>query len=958
MVLMMMMAAVDLSQLDLNEKGTREKLSLWDRRSDALAPLTERQTDSILEIQAAAENLPIPTELPIEDLCSLTSRSISVPLTVTVPASTEDILLQGFKSLGMEDERIETAQFFSWFSKLQSQMDQDEGAKCRQTRDFLSGFQEQCDAILNDVNTALQHLESLQKQYLFVSMKTGTLHEACEQLLKEQGTPAALQVALTRACRRLHQVVAFFFSVEQLGAFAALVQQMLEDVQERLVYRTHMYIQSDIIGYNPAPGDLAYPDKLEMMEEQDSNCLIPSASEAPTTRSQATISPADLHGMWYPTVRRTLVCLSKLYRCIDRTVFQGLSQEALSACIQSSLKAADAIMKNKTQIDGQLFLIKHLLILREQIAPFHADFAIKEISLDLKKTREDFFRNHCTTSFIAVAVPSKRLKRQEEFSKAGLTWKKIVQFVNEHLDKKEQPAANEDLHAVLKAARQIVGAEFGQDMIESAAVFLFTTFYAKDQLGQEETRTIKQMFGPFPSSSASAACNAVNRVTSIFDETQLETFIKTHSANCLKDQVPFGKNITFSFDLYALDHLEDLPLNNDDEKGPKEFSLDYDKFVNNQQEHLRNGSFDKDCPRSSGNTDGSLLRREVEKYLLEGTLGSTTAEDLCTTLFESLASTKSDDELQNELFELLGPEGFELIEKLLQQRASIVESSMATVPDLKLNYLQDGSRKASGESSIPIYGCQVTIQSEQEKQLMKQYRREEKRIAKREKRWDDSEGDIPMHFDPKELRIQREHALLTAQKSPVLGRQKTYEKIHYPNVYDCCAEAMKTSAFIGGSKLLLPEGIKRENTKMYEEVTIPPNEPMPVGFEEKPVYITDLDEIGQLVFKGMKRLNRIQSIVFETAYNTNENMLICAPTGAGKTNIAMLTVVHEIRQHIQQGVIKKDEFKIVYVAPMKALAAEMTNYFSKRLEPLGITVKELTGDMQLTKGEILRTQEA
>jgi hypothetical protein len=41
---------------------------------------------------------------------------------------------------------------------------------------------------------------------------------------------------------------------------------------------------------------------------------------------------------------------------------------------------------------------------------------------------------------------------------------------------------------------------------------------------------------------------------------------------------------------------------------------------------------------------------------------------------------------------------------------------------------------------------------------------------------------------------------------------------------------------------------------------------------------------------------------------------------------------------------------------MKALAAEMTNYFSKRLEPLGIVVKELTGDMQLSKNEILRTQ--
>lgn len=69
-------------------------------------------------------------------------------------------------------------------------------------------------------------------------------------------------------------------------------------------------------------------------------------------------------------------------------------------------------------------------------------------------------------------------------------------------------------------------------------------------------------------------------------------------------------------------------------------------------------------------------------------------------------------------------------------------------------------------------------------------------------------------------------------------------------------------------------------------------------------------QIGQLVFKGMKRLNRIQSIVFETAYNTNENLLICAPTGAGKTNIAMLTVLHEIRQHLQPGgVIRKDQFK-------------------------------------------------
>ncbi|MEE6471142.1 hypothetical protein FKM82_009194 [Ascaphus truei] len=652
------------------ELEARERLALWEHRSEPLAPLTERQADSVLEMKAAAEELPVPAELPIEDLCGLTSRSLTVPLFAAVPQSTEGILLQGFTTLGMEDDRIETAQqFFSWFAQLQTQMDQDDGAEYREMREYLSGFQEQCNCILNDVNIALQHLESLQKQFLFVSTKTGTLHEACEQLLKEQSelvdlaeniqhklsyfndlenintklnSPtlsvnsegfipmlaklddcisyisshpnfkdypvymAKFKQCLTKAmhlmktytvntmqnltnqlikrqdssnspnsdnaftlfyvkfraaapkvrtlieqieqrsakmpeyqqllgeihhcyleqrenllspsitttitdltsqnnrdhcalvrsgcafmvhvcqdeyqlynefftkptlkldelleklCLSLYDVLrpliihvvhletlselcgilknemledhvqnnAFFWSwllvnemhselkVEHLGAFDAVVKQMLEDVQERLVYRTHIYIQTDILGYKPAPGDLAYPDKLEMMEQiaqslkdeqklnaaeasfsdvhledPDSNNLIKSgSSESLNLRPQNTISPADLHGMWYPTVRRTLVCLSKLYRCIDRAVFQGLSQETLSACVQSLLGASDAISKNKTQVDGQLFLIKHLLILREQIAPFHTEFTIKEISLDLKRTRDAAFK--------------------------------------------------------------------------------------------------------------------------------------------------------------------------------------------------------------------------------------------------------------------------------------------------------------------------------------------------------------------------------------------------------------------------------------------------------------------------------------------------------------------------------------------------------------------------------------
>ncbi|KAI8121820.1 Conserved oligomeric Golgi complex subunit 3 [Lucilia cuprina] len=191
-----------------------------------------------------------------------------------------------------------------------------------------------------------------------------------------------------------------------LEAFATIANQLLQDVQERLVFRAHLYLQSDILNYNPSAGDLAYPEKLEMMESialslQDYLSIYPpqirrfdSRSSLVSTTSNVTEadsvdtsvsrvrnmnSPADLHGMWYPTVRRTLVCLSRLYRCVDRPIFQGLSQEALKHCIQS------------TPIDGELFEIKHLLILREQIAPFRVDFTVKETSLDFSKVKTAAF---------------------------------------------------------------------------------------------------------------------------------------------------------------------------------------------------------------------------------------------------------------------------------------------------------------------------------------------------------------------------------------------------------------------------------------------------------------------------------------------------------------------------------------------------------------------------------------
>ena len=84
-------------------------------------------------------------------------------------------------------------------------------------------------------------------------------------------------------------------------------------------------------------------------------------------------------------------------------------------------------------------------------------------------------------------------------------------------------------------------------------------------------------------------------------------------------------------------------------------------------------------------------------------------------------------------------------------------------------------------------------------------------------------------------------------------------------------------------------------------------------------------------------------------------MLVAAPTGAGKTNIALMTILREISLHINTAEtetswsVKDKPCKIVYIAPLKALASEIVEKFKSALGYLGVNVRELTGDMGLTK---------
>mmetsp|Transcript_14889 Transcript_14889/g.36486 ORF Transcript_14889/g.36486 Transcript_14889/m.36486 type:complete len:2187 (-) Transcript_14889:153-6713(-) len=161
----------------------------------------------------------------------------------------------------------------------------------------------------------------------------------------------------------------------------------------------------------------------------------------------------------------------------------------------------------------------------------------------------------------------------------------------------------------------------------------------------------------------------------------------------------------------------------------------------------------------------------------------------------------------------------------------------------------------------------------------------------------------------------------------------------------------------------LPHGTERYDDDIigYEKVTIPPPRLDPSKLHARLRIDDVLDTDCARAFAGTSSLNPMQSTVFDTAFHRRENMLVCAPTGAGKTNVAMLTVTAHFRDvglisRIDRGndghkTALETGQKVVYIAPMKALAQEVVEKFSSKLKPLGLIVRELTGDMQLTRAE-------
>ena len=235
--------------------------------------------------------------------------------------------------------------------------------------------------------------------------------------------------------------------------------------------------------------------------------------------------------------------------------------------------------------------------------------------------------------------------------------------------------------------------------------------------------------------------------------------------------------------------------------------------------------------------------------------------NICVDILNLLRSKEVD--IQNQLVDLVGYDSFEFLEQLLTNRKLIVNNIL-------IEYNRMHRPEIKQEVGHAPFGTQVTVVSKKDQELMKKARklqRKQKNTMERE----DLDSSILLGFNFP-IESQPENMVEGFQ----IGQYQPAEI--YPNVFCSGTKSKVISSY--ASKFVLPEGTVRTDDTDKEEIFIPITPVAPSSAFERLRLISEFPSWIQPAFQGYKSLNRIQSIVYPIAFESNENMLICAPTGA------------------------------------------------------------------------------
>ena len=196
--------------------------------------------------------------------------------------------------------------------------------------------------------------------------------------------------------------------------FSLLIQPALEDTQTRLLFRAQAILRDEIENYKPLPADLEYPRNIsrpptsstagaplsgrrgktpstpnprspEIVDEDLSDTEISSFSWSLASRTAVLLQNT------YPTLPKAIRLLSRIYRLVNSSVFDDLAHQIVHQTTLSLTSASASISAKTSPADGQLFLLRHLLLLKSQIVAFDIEFVTPDIVFDFSGLGNTFY---------------------------------------------------------------------------------------------------------------------------------------------------------------------------------------------------------------------------------------------------------------------------------------------------------------------------------------------------------------------------------------------------------------------------------------------------------------------------------------------------------------------------------------------------------------------------------------
>eukprot|EP00927_Polykrikos_kofoidii_P084346 TRINITY_DN8859_c2_g1_i1.p1 TRINITY_DN8859_c2_g1~~TRINITY_DN8859_c2_g1_i1.p1 ORF type:complete len:2277 (+),score=381.93 TRINITY_DN8859_c2_g1_i1:118-6948(+) len=540
----------------------------------------------------------------------------------------------------------------------------------------------------------------------------------------------------------------------------------------------------------------------------------------------------------------------------------------------------------------------------------------------------------------------------------------LARFAQRGVNDRERQAAREAYNAFVSHCAKVAGDDVDRQSV-SHFVFDVLGHPGEDANDDDQMSSLHEVLVGFNRSGLGQMKHLAQRLAKFDRETSGECSaapIQEVGGSVAEREMDheFGSDMTFE---YPLDFLGGASANrigkqcyvdSIDGGAKQEFVLNTAKGLavsNAKSAATRSGK------RGCKSTELLLLREQCELHLIRqqvagsassssaglgGGEPSMTVEELMGQLLDMLEGKPGEAVDENALLDFLGFEAFEMISQLIEKRGPLLEEW--TQLKARASQMQDSDRRASAPSKArtgPVSVVpSITVTSESEKRKAKQQRKA-------------AQGRDGGREAPSAT-LAALQLLASIGDGEEMDEVDTKHPLGAPQASEATRANVRQSPLVGmGMKSALPEGATRKMLKGYERVDIPPTPTFdPEKSDVKLVEIKDLPQWAQIGFKGTQKLNTIQSVVFNAAFGRSQNLLICAPTGAGKTNIAVLCILRLISQHMDAAGGVGRDFKVIYMAPMKALVAEIAEKFQQRLGPLGVNVAELTGEMSLTKKEM------